>query len=117
MSPVFNLCLKHGLVVGRCQRCRHERARSRGTTAQRGYGRQWRKLSEQARRIQPYCSVPGCTSSDLTVDHVDPGTRGKPGLTLADVQVLCRFHNSSKGAQSYRAKGSNTIEEPTAWVL
>jgi hypothetical protein len=90
---------------------------ARGTTSQRGYGRQWRKLSEQARTLQPYCSVPGCTSTDVTVDHIDPSTRGKPGLTLADVQVLCRFHNASKGAKSYRVEGSNTIKEPTVWVL
>jgi 5-methylcytosine-specific restriction endonuclease McrA len=58
----------------------------------------------------------GCTSTDLTVDHIDPRTRGKAGLTLADVQVLCRLHNSSKGAKSYRLEGSSTAEEIVAWV-
>jgi hypothetical protein len=108
-----------GAVVERkpCDRCKRERARRRGTTTQRGYDRHWRKLSEQARSLHPYCAVPGCTSTDLTVDHIDPRTRGKRGLTLADVQVLCRFHNSQKGAKSYRAEGSSTVEEPVAWVL
>jgi 5-methylcytosine-specific restriction enzyme A len=100
-----------------CDRCKRERARRRGTTTQRGYDRHWRKLSEQARRVQPYCSVSGCTSDDLTVDHIDPSTRGKPGLTLADVQVLCRFHNASKGAKSYRAEGASMVEESVAWIL
>jgi hypothetical protein len=67
--------------------------------------------------LHPYCSVPGCTSADLTVDHIDSRTRGKPGLTLADVQVLCRFHNSQKGAKSYRAEDSSTVEETAAWIL
>jgi 5-methylcytosine-specific restriction endonuclease McrA len=75
------------------------------------------KISEEARRLHPYCAVPGCTSTDLTVDHVDPRTRGKHGLTLADVQVLCRFHNSSKGAKSYRVEGSTTSEDAALWVL
>ena len=68
-----------------------------------------RKLSDQARTLHPYCSVPGCTSSDLTVDHIDPSTRGKPGLTLADVQ--------QKGAGRYSVEGSRTVEEGVAWVL
>ena len=40
------------------------------------------------------------TSEDLTVDHIDPATKGRADLTLADVQVLCRSHNSSKGANA-----------------
>jgi 5-methylcytosine-specific restriction endonuclease McrA len=117
VSPVFQYCATHGPVVGRCKACERERVRQRGTTSQRGYGRQWRKISEEARRLHPYCAVPGCTSTDLTVDHVDPRTRGKHGLTLADVQVLCRFHNSSKGAKSYRVEGSTTSEDAALWVL
>jgi 5-methylcytosine-specific restriction protein A len=116
VSPVFQSC-HHGLTVGRCKECQRERQRRRGTTTQRGYDRAWRKLSEQARTLHPYCSVPGCTSADLTVDHIDSRTRGKPGLTLADVQVLCRFHNSQKGAKSYRAEDSSTVEETAAWIL
>ena len=108
-----------GAIVERtpCDGCKRERPRRRGTTSQRGYGAYWRKLSEQARRMQPYCSVPGCTGTDLTVDHIDPATRGQPGLTLADVQVLCRFHNSSKGAKRYRVEGSTTLETAALWVL
>jgi hypothetical protein len=117
MSPVFQYCATHGPVVGRCERCRRERARSRGTTSQRGYGRQWRKLFEEARRLHPYCAVHGCTLTDLTIDHVDPSTRGEPGLTLADVQVLCRSHNAAKGANSYRVEGSTTSEGAALWVL
>ena len=117
MSPVFQSCLKHGLVVGRCKDCERERIRRRGTTTQRGYDRAWRKLSEKARSLHPYCAVPGCTSNDLTVDHVDPRTRGKPGLTLADVQVLCRFHNSQKGGKGYRVEGSSTVKYEAAWIV
>jgi 5-methylcytosine-specific restriction enzyme A len=120
VSPIFRYCHKHGpYLFGPCDQCRREKNAARGTTPQRGYGRQWQKLSKQARELQPYCSVPGCQSTDLTVDHVDPRTRGKPGLTLADVQVLCRFHNSSKGAKAYPVskESSGTREEEVSWVL
>lgn len=101
--------IKNGLVL--------RGTRRRGPTTERGYNREWRKLSEEARRLHPYCAVPGCTSTDLTVDHVDPSTRGKAGLTLANVQVLCRFHNSSKGANSYRVESSTTSEDPrNLWI-
>jgi hypothetical protein len=52
-----------------------------------GYGGQWRMLAAAAIAVQPWCSTCGSTR-DLTVDHVDPATRGKPDLTLRDVQTL-----------------------------
>lgn len=67
----------------------------------RGYDAQWKRLSRQARREQPFCSVPGCTSTDLTTDHSpEAWERHEAGLAvrLQDVAVLCRSHNSQKGA-------------------
>jgi 5-methylcytosine-specific restriction endonuclease McrA len=61
------------------------------------YNRAWNKLSRAARAAQPWCSVPGCLSTDLTADHVIP--LGKGGELLPDpmdVVVLCRSHNSAK---------------------
>lgn len=91
---------------GRCRECLRdyyrERRKRRGSTAQRGYDNEWRKLSEQAIAAQPYCSVCG-TTDDLTTDHVDPRTRGMAGLTLNDVQVLCRFHNSQRARLGKRS--------------
>jgi 5-methylcytosine-specific restriction endonuclease McrA len=100
VSPLAYLCPSCGTLVskqGRCPDCKRGADRFRGTTTARGYGRDWQKLATQAKRHQPYCSITGCNSTDLTVDHLDPGTKGKHGLTLNDVQVLCRSHNSSKG--------------------
>jgi hypothetical protein len=67
--------------------------------------------------MRPYCSVAGCTSTDLTVDHLDPSTRGNPGLTLVDVQVLRRFHNASKGAKNCRVEGAMPAPEVESWIL
>jgi 5-methylcytosine-specific restriction enzyme A len=91
-------------------RCRtHQRAHEgqRGSTSARGYGPEWRVLRAEAIRLHPYCSVPGCRDTDLTVDHIDPASKGRTGLTLADVQVLCRSHNSSKGNRPPGGRGSS----------
>jgi 5-methylcytosine-specific restriction endonuclease McrA len=71
------------------------RVNRRGTTAQKGYGSRWQRLSKLARQRQPWCTFCGSTT-DLVADHIKPATRGRP-LTLADVQVLCRRCNGSKG--------------------
>jgi 5-methylcytosine-specific restriction endonuclease McrA len=102
------------LTRGRCAGCsrtyereksRHRRARH-GATSQRGYGVDWQQLAAAAIRAQPYCSA--CRSvSDLTVDHVNPATRGQRNLTLADVQVLCRRCNASKGGRGGRGVVEN----------
>jgi 5-methylcytosine-specific restriction endonuclease McrA len=69
--------------------------RYRGTTTHRGYGALWQRLSTLARLRQPWCSHCG-TVVDLVVDHIDPATRGQAGITIDDVQVLCRRCNGSK---------------------
>jgi 5-methylcytosine-specific restriction protein A len=94
---MLKLCIRHGhhdASTG-CAECRA----ARGTTNQRGYGAAWQRLSAEARRRQPYCSKCGATR-DLTVDHRDP--RKRTGLTLADVDVLCRPCNARKGGARQR---------------
>lgn len=66
-----------------------------------GYGFTWRKLSERARRLQPWCSDCG-TTEDLTCDHSrEAWERFEQGKTirLIDVDVLCRRCNALKGKQ------------------
>ena len=64
------------------------------------YSYAWRKASREARQAQPFCSVAGCNSSDLTADHVIPMARGGAKVPDASlIVVLCRKHNSSKGAR------------------
>jgi len=65
-----------------------------------GYDAAWDRLSKRARTMQDFCSVPGCTSTDLTLDHSpEAWARKARGLAirLQDVQVLCRSHNAQKG--------------------
>ena len=69
------------------------------TTAQRGYGTPWAKLSRRARRMQPWCLDCG-TRDDLTVDHTPEAwaryDAGKP-IRITDVEVVCRSCNSKRG--------------------
>lgn len=44
------------------------------------------------------CLFPGCARTDLTFDHVVPLALGGPHV-LANGQLLCVSHNSSKGAR------------------
>jgi 5-methylcytosine-specific restriction endonuclease McrA len=96
-------CKARHIPVGRQQRCPdcargYERAKRqrRGTRQQRGYDKHWYVLARQALALTPFCAACG-TTDDLTVDHRDPTSRAKPGLTLEDVQVLCRGCNARKG--------------------
>jgi hypothetical protein len=64
-------CAGCGKVVraSRCLECQRVKDRARPTRTQRGYDYSWKKLSKQLREQQPYCSIPGCTNKDLTVDQ------------------------------------------------
>jgi hypothetical protein len=49
---------------------------------------------------QPFCEMPGCKSTDLTVDHRIPISE-MPELAYEELQlprVLCRSHSTTKGA-------------------
>jgi 5-methylcytosine-specific restriction endonuclease McrA len=109
-------CLKHGLYEpgnppvpgGRCPECRREHnqatSRRRGSSTRRGYDTHWQALARRALTLHPVCSTHGCGAThDMTVDHINPATRGQGGLTLADVQVLCRSCNSRKGNKQQEA--------------
>lgn len=78
---------------------------------ERGYDNAWRKLSERARKLQPFCSDCGATT-DLQCDHTplawERKTRGLP-IRLRDVDVVCGPCNRKRGA----ARGEKTRE--TGW--
>ena len=72
---------------------------ARGTAAARGYGRAWRRLRGLAVKLQPYCldAHLGPCEGPLTADHLEwPATR------LSQVEVVCRGHNSARGARRTR---------------
>ncbi len=89
----------------RCGPCSAERLarvdRSRGSARERGYDAAWRRLSARAVRLQPFCTDCG-TADDLTADHL-PGAWEKvqagKRLDLGDIEVVCRGHNSARGAR------------------
>lgn len=87
-------------------RCSDHTADNKPTATQRGYDWQWTKLSQRARRLQPWCTECGSTE-DLQTDHTPEAwarkAAGKP-IRLKDVQVLCGPCNRDAGA----ARGSST---------
>lgn len=84
----------------RCPDCDRKYEILRGPRRMSGhYDTEWRRNVAQAIREHPWCSIRGCRNTDLTGDHIIPWRDG--GSNKRDnIQVLCRAHNSSKGAQS-----------------
>lgn len=81
-----------------------------------GYDAAWDKLSVRARRMQPFCSRCG-TPEDLTCDHTEEAWRRKARgqvIRLADVDVLCRSCNGSKGSARPRGEDLDGPEGGTA---
>lgn len=107
-------CLDCGRITtqhrdGRCPPCyathrqQVDRARDqrRGTAAQRGYGYRWQNVVAKAIKQQPFCSVcghAGSAENPLTGDHILPISKGGT-WEPSNVRVLCRVHNSQKGAK------------------
>lgn len=88
--------------AARCPSCRTARAHvvPMASSSARGYDGQWRRLSERARRLQPWCS--DCHAiNDLTTDHSPAAWQaraaGRP-ITLDLIAVVCRSCNSKRGA-------------------
>lgn len=94
-------CLQCGVpsTGSRCEEHEAERLARldlrRGSATQRGYGYAWRRLSEKARRRQPFCSEChhiGSPRNPLTVHHLR-----WPATSLEDCEVLCQVHNNRRG--------------------
>lgn len=81
-------------------RCVEHTTEAKGTNTERGYDNRWRRLSRQARRLQPWCSDCGSVT-DLQCDHSPEAwaarAAGKP-ITLAMVDVVCGDCNRARGA-------------------
>jgi 5-methylcytosine-specific restriction protein A len=99
--PVHTACAEPGcpgfaVPNGRGRCARHQRSE-----AQRGYGRDWRRIRRIVRA--PTCEACG-TTADLTVDHITPQSLGGTHA-LANLRTLCRSCHGRIGAQSNRPKG------------
>ncbi|MGP5257801.1 hypothetical protein [Glutamicibacter ardleyensis] len=102
MSDLLKACAHCGELSNGTYCIDHRPKDNRGKNRRnQGYDAAWDRLSKRARFMQPFCSVPGCTDQDLTVDHSPEAWErkqlGKP-IRLQDVEVLCRSHNSKRGA-------------------
>lgn len=75
----------------------------------------WKNLSRRLRKMQPFCSVPGCGNTDLTVDHITPLSRGGEPYALSNLQVLCQPHNSAK-ARGEGVPGMRSEAAGKAWT-
>lgn len=101
------MTLKTCIVCGEpSQRSRcdqHNSSQSRGkkiAAYARGYDHAWRKLSEKARKLQPFCSDCGATH-DLQTDHSPQAWARKAAgkaIRLQDVDVVCGPCNRKRGA-------------------
>ena len=96
----------------RCGPCAydHEQDTERPTREQRGYDKAWRRLSERARKLQPFCEDCGATEN-LTTDHSPEAWRRRArglAVRLQDVAVVCGPCNNRRG----RARPSPTDSDP-----
>lgn len=90
----------------RCADHQVKQYRNRGT---RGYTSQWRRLSQRARKLQPFCIDCG-TTENLTADHtVTAWARHEQGLPirLIDIAVRCMRCNVKAGP----ARGANVTRD------
>ncbi len=100
-------CIDCGEPTGRSRCDDHRLGDSKPPARTRGYGTTWDKLSQRARRLQPWCSDCG-TTSDLTCDHLPSAwERHDAGLVirLEDVDVVCRPCNGKRGAARPTGEG------------
>lgn len=100
--PLLKPCIKAGCgaLSDKAQCPQHrpkDTRRIRHRPAHAATDWKWRKISEQTRAKQPWCSQCG-TTNDLTVDHIIP-VSVDPSLAYEplNLDVLCRSCNGRKG--------------------
>lgn len=131
MSDLPSPCLDCGEVTTDGPRCsehrrQYDRAKSQQSPPRDRSNRidrrgsrntEFRRLSKQARTLQPFCSTCNRTAEmlepheRLEADHLPSAylkyEQGKP-LTLSDVDVLCSTHNNQLGSS---ALGTDRYQE------
>lgn len=109
-------CLDCGGIAsrrGRCDSCNAKREQERGSSTQRGYGAEWRKLRRILLNKQPTCQVPTgekgvfdngvpwqvvCGRRTEEIDHITSKAQGGTD-DRSNLRAVCRFHNRSKGSK------------------
>ncbi len=91
------------LGAGRCAAHARGRRTHRLTTAQRGYGWAWRRVSEQYRRDHPVCEICGRRWA-TEVDHKRPISDGGARLDRANLKAVCRPCHVVKTREQQRGR-------------
>ena len=107
-------CIECGEPSDKSRCPQHRPKDTKPTAATRGYDRTWRKLSERARRLQPWCGDCGSTE-DLQCDHSPQAWQRKAErkrIRLTDVDVVCGTCNRARGSQP--GPGEMPLRRPAA---
>lgn len=104
------VCSRCGVITAnrRCATCARAFEAERQRRTKGNYDSAWRKLVARAIAEHPWCAVcrhPGSPENPLTGDHIVPRKRGGKN-ERGNIAVLCRVHNSSKGARQESGAGS-----------
>lgn len=86
-------------------RCPEHTVDTKPSATTRGYDAAWKRLSQRARRLQPWCESCGATE-DLQADHSPEAWERKAAgkaIRLQDVRVLCGPCNRAAGASRGKA--------------
>jgi 5-methylcytosine-specific restriction protein A len=104
-------CEVHTATRTQAEQKQRDRDRDRLSPRERGYDTQWRRLSERARRLQPWCSDCGAIE-DLSADHKPKAWQRKAqgkALRLCDVDVLCNGCNSRRESSRPGTKRAQAV--------
>ena len=87
----------------RCAEHRLADDRDRSDNPLRRHRSRWKRLSTRLRRQSPQCEACGA-DDDLTIDHIIPVSEDRAlAFSLANLRVLCRSCNSSRGNRATAA--------------
>jgi hypothetical protein len=84
--------------AARCSKCERTYQRARNADPKR---KAYSDPAYRAISLTGVCAWPGCTATtDLTRDHVPSLASMPAGEWRGSIRLLCRSHNSSKGASN-----------------
>lgn len=105
------------------ERCTDHKLKSPGgikaAAYERGYDHAWRKLSERARALQPFCSDCGSTE-DLQTDHSPRAWARKAAgkvIRIKDVDVVCGSCNRRRGSARPGADRRSAFDTETVGAI
>ena len=98
MARALKVCSTAGCPTlvpsGRCDQCKRQAERKRGSAAQRGYGHAWAKWAKRYLTRHPFCDIrlDGCTGLATLPDHHPVSRRDlvARGVRQPDQDRYCR---------------------------